>query len=473
MFKLKLSSKIWFMAGAGWIAALGITAFLLYRLDATAAMYNSVLANEVKDADMARVVQVDFKKQVQEWKDTLLRGSDPKALAKYSGAFHQKAIQVRTEAMELAGHTGDSKAKSVALEFVQAHDSMMKKYESALTLFEAAPGTNQSAADTAVNGQDRAPTDLLDEVVGELVSRTQRMSMDVHRELFLVAMVLALAFVAGIGMAIVIIQGILKALKQTAIGLRDNSEKLAAAAAEISAASQHVASGTIEQASLIEETSASSHELAALTKSNEEGTEQAAKLIASAVVQTNGANASLETMLGSMNGLNQSAEQISRIIKVIDDIAFQTNILALNAAVEAARAGEAGLGFAVVAEEVRNLAQRCAAAAKDTGDLISSSVERTHEGTGHVNKLGKAVRDVFASMGGIKALVERVKASTREQGAGTHEIAVAMSQMEQITQRNAAASEQTAAATLQLSAEATALHRLSAGLEEMLHGAAA
>ena len=472
MFKLKLSSKIWFMAGAGWVAALGITGLLLYRLDATAAMYNSVLANEVKEADRARVVQVGFKKQVQEWKDILLRGKDPQLLAKYSGAFHHDAIQVRADAMELAGHTGDDKAKSVALEFVRAHDSMMKRYESALTFFKVAPEMNQSGADAMVKGQDRAPTDLLDKVVDELVSRTERLSMNVHRELSVVATLLGLAFVAGIAITIIMLQDILTVLTHTAAGLRSNSEKLALAAAEISTASQHVSSGTIQQASLIEETSAASQELAALTKSNEEGTAQASTLIASTVTQTRGANASLETMLGSMNGLNESAEQISRIIKAIDDIAFQTNILALNAAVEAARAGEAGLGFAVVAEEVRNLAQRCAAAAQDTSELISSSVVRTREGTSHVNNLGAAVRLVFGSMGGISALVERVKASTREQAAGTREIADAMSQMEQITQRNAAASEQTAAATVQLSTEATTLHQLSAGLEKMLHGTA-
>jgi methyl-accepting chemotaxis protein/methyl-accepting chemotaxis protein-1 (serine sensor receptor) len=166
------------------------------------------------------------------------------------------------------------------------------------------------------------------------------------------------------------------------------------------------------------------------------------------------ANQSLAEMVGAMDGINASSQKISKIIKVIDEIAFQTNILALNAAVEAARAGEAGMGFAVVADEVRNLAQRCAQAAKDTADLIEESIQRSDGGRIKVDQVAVAIREITAESAKIKVLVDEINLGSIEQSSGIDQISRAITQMEQVTQGSAANAEQSAAAAQQLNAQA-------------------
>jgi methyl-accepting chemotaxis protein/methyl-accepting chemotaxis protein-1 (serine sensor receptor) len=165
----------------------------------------------------------------------------------------------------------------------------------------------------------------------------------------------------------------------------------------------------------------------------------------------------LEQTVTAMSEIDASSSKISKIIKVIDEIAFQTNILALNAAVEAARAGEAGMGFSVVAEEVRNLAQRSAGAAKETSDLIEESIARAKDGKSKMDRVAEAVLSVSADSEKARVLVDEVSASSVEQSRGIDEIARAVAQMQQVTQTTAAVAEESAAAAQQLDAQAETL----------------
>ena len=183
---------------------------------------------------------------------------------------------------------------------------------------------------------------------------------------------IALALGMG-GLVLFVVRGISRALGQVAGEFSEGAEQVASAASQVSSSSQQLAQGASEQAASLEETSASSEEINSMTRKNTENAGTAAQLMANTAQQVEDANRRLDQMVASMKDINASSDKISKIIKVIDEIAFQTNILALNAAVEAARAGEAGMGFAVVADEVRNLAQRCAQAAKDTAGLIEES----------------------------------------------------------------------------------------------------
>jgi methyl-accepting chemotaxis protein/methyl-accepting chemotaxis protein-1 (serine sensor receptor) len=159
-----------------------------------------------------------------------------------------------------------------------------------------------------------------------------------------------------------------------------------------------------------------------------------------------------------MKEINSSSEKISRIIRVIDEIAFQTNILALNAAVEAARAGEAGMGFAVVADEVRNLAHRSAQAAKDTAVLIEESISKSNEGSRKLDMVAQSIQQITASAGQVKTLSDEVDVGSQEQSRGIEQISTAVSQMEKVTQRNAANAEESAAASEELAAQARSLY---------------
>jgi methyl-accepting chemotaxis protein len=159
-------------------------------------------------------------------------------------------------------------------------------------------------------------------------------------------------------------------------------------------------------------------------------------------------------MLASMKEINGSSEKIARIIKVIDEISFQTNILALNAAVEAARAGEAGMGFAVVADEVRNLAQRCAQAARDTAGLIEESIRTSTSGSARLNDMAEVIRGITTSSAEVGRLIDEVNHGSQEQARGVEHIASTISQVEQVTQQTAAAAEQSAGAAGSMDAQA-------------------
>ena len=179
-------------------------------------------------------------------------------------------------------------------------------------------------------------------------------------------------------------------------------------------------------------------------------------------------NEKLGQMLESMKEINASSEKISRIIRVIDEIAFQTNILALNAAVEAARAGEAGMGFAVVADEVRNLAQRCAQAAKDTSDLIEESIVRSNEGKLRLDEVANCITRVFDNASRIRVLSSEVHMGSQEQARGIEQIARAVAQMQQVTQSTAASAEESASAGEEMTAQAQALQTAVARLRELV-----
>lgn len=207
-----------------------------------------------------------------------------------------------------------------------------------------------------------------------------------------------------------------------------------------------------------------------MTRKNAENAEDCAKLMAAVDTRIAEANRTLGEMVDSMEQINASSDKISKIIKVIEEIAFQTNILALNAAVEAARAGEAGMGFAVVADEVRNLAQRSSQAAKDTAVLIEESIAKSNGGTARVSQVAEAIQAITESANKVKLLADEVNLGSQEQARGMAQIAKAVVEIEQVTQRAAAGSEETASASEELSAQAEAIRGLIEGIRQLAGG---
>jgi methyl-accepting chemotaxis protein len=276
--------------------------------------------------------------------------------------------------------------------------------------------------------------------------------------------------IAVLTVALAMVRGANSSLRQSATELLEGSRQVAAAAGQIASASQSLAQGTSEQAATLEETSSSTTELTAITRRNAENTRSVSGLMTETAHRVDDANHNLEEMVQSMKDINSSSEKISKIIRVIDEIAFQTNILALNAAVEAARAGEAGMGFAVVADEVRNLAHRSAQAAKDTAALIEESIAKSSEGNKKLQLVAGSIQQVTGSATQVKVLVDEVDVGSQEQSRGIEQIASAVTQMETVTERSAASAEESAAASQQLAAQAQALYDIVERVRQLVGG---
>ncbi len=284
----------------------------------------------------------------------------------------------------------------------------------------------------------------------------------------IMTIVLALiAILVGTGLAWLMITTLARQLRALVSELSTGSDQVSSAATEVSSSSQSLARDTSEQAAMIEETSASAEEINAMARRNAQSAQSATALVSEAVESTEQTNCAVQQAVQAVNAIGNSSADIAKTLQVIDKIAFQTNILALNAAVEAARAGEAGMGFAVVAEEVRNLAQRCAAASEEISGLIEQSLANSAEGRAKMSTLvesGERVNQVFAQM---KVLVEEISLSSEEQGRGIDQIGRAIQKMEQGTQKSAANAEESAAAAEELSAQSEALREAAGTIARM------
>lgn len=238
------------------------------------------------------------------------------------------------------------------------------------------------------------------------------------------------------------------------------ADQVSAGASQVSSGAQTLAQGATEQASSIQELSASIAEVSSRVKENAQDAEKARRLSHSAEEIMQSSVMDMELARQAMDEISATSKNISKVIKAIDDIAFQTNILALNAAVEAARAGSAGKGFAVVADEVRNLSQKSAEAAKNTTLLIESSISAVEKGTELVNKTSAGFTEAAAKSAEVEKIVETIASQAQEQASAITQISIGVDQVSSVVQMNSATSEESAAASEQLSNQAAALKNL-------------
>jgi len=355
-----------------------------------------------------------------------------------------------------------AKTREVAASYEKAMKNLLENWielqEVGKQRDEIADNVLKAAQDTAMDGMENT-----EKVAAEAVSSLSSAST-------IMVVGLIIVFILGVAVSWFLVTSITRPINNIVASLREGSQQVSSASGQISQSSQSLAEGATEQAASIEQTSASLEEMTSMTRQNTENSDQANTLAIEARSSAEKGNGAMEEMVVAMKAINTSSEEISKIIKVIEEIAFQTNLLALNAAVEAARAGEHGKGFAVVAEEVRNLAQRSATAAKDTAALIEDAVNKAKHGNELAENAGKYLHEIVTGVKKVSDLIAEVNSASGEQSTGIDQINTAVTQMDTVTQQNASNAEEAAAAAEELNAQAGALDDIVTSLASLVHG---
>jgi len=296
---------------------------------------------------------------------------------------------------------------------------------------------------------------------------------EINRRMALFSILVAAAALVGLfGFGGMVARSITRPVQRIIQGLSASAEQVGSASGQVSASIQSLAERAGEQAAAVEETSSSLEEISAMIKQNAAHAGQVNGLVKDTRQVTENAVNTMLQLRESMEQISAASMETSKIIKTIDEIAFQTNLLALNAAVEAARAGEAGAGFAVVAEEVRNLAMRAAEAAKNTALLIERTMERVKNGGEFVAQTDGAFSEVTGNVRKVAELVGEIAAASKEQAAGIEQLNRGVTQLDRATQENAAAAEESASASQELAAQSQSLQEFVGDLVRVVGGKA-
>jgi methyl-accepting chemotaxis protein len=350
-----------------------------------------------------------------------------------------------------------SLAKTARQQFIARSDELLGRLREGA--IDAARDTLRDGVDPALDACVAALNDTID----YNISFTQRAAAAAYNKVvasfWLIGGALAAATLLGSLLGAVIIGTAKRSLGMLSTALENGATQTSLASGQLATASQLLAEGCSEQGSAVAETSASLEEMSAMIRSTADNADKAKAF-------ANQARAAAQTGVSTMGAMNEamaaieaSSAEVAQIVKNIDEIAFQTNILALNAAVEAARAGEAGAGFAVVADEVRSLAQRSAAAAKQTAEKIEASIASSRRGSASCDRVGASLEEIMQKVMAADGLVAEIATAAKEQAQGIQQVGVAMTEMDKVTQSNSAGAEQSASAAEELKAQARTLQQ--------------
>jgi len=418
--------------------------------------------------------QTEFENMLKDYKDAvLLQNKD--SLASADGEGDRLSVDLKKVSDDVAYSSSlKAQAQKVIEEFQRFQAVAKQLYGTLVNSTDVVNDRTQDSLQDAAARSKQVETDLreLDDDIGKKAFDGELDAMvrsdTMQRNVTVMLLVMGISLAAGT--LLMMEKLVSNPLRAMADRLADGARQVAVSATQISTASQSLAEGASSQAASLEETSASSEEVNSMAQRSASDCRSTAELVSRSQTSFVAANRSLGELIQAMDEINASSGMVSKIIKTIDEIAFQTNILALNAAVEAARAGEAGHGFAVVADEVRNLAHRAAAAAKDSAHIVEESIAKTHTGKAKLDEVASSIRAVTSESEKVKGLVDQIDTASSEQTRGIEEIAKAISSMERLTQSSAASAQQSAAAASELQNQSELLNTIVVNLTTVIGG---
>jgi methyl-accepting chemotaxis protein len=420
----------------------------------------NLLAEATDPAEAAKLtaqlgeLQRDYDKRHEFWSRTLSSGPLQHALVVEAHAPAEKFFEILNQEFLPASARGD---RAQAMTILKSKLAPEYNRQRAVVDTVVSITTAQYASD--------------EKQLGELLAQGERDSAATLRRAGRMLAVMLLATLAAAGLAgWIISRRVTASVRDIATQLNEAAQLVGEAAQQSAANSQSLAQGASEQSSSLEESSSALQELTSMSALNSKSITEATELARKTHAAAETGARHMTELNTAIQEINASSDDISKIIKTIDEIAFQTNILALNAAVEAARAGEAGMGFAVVAEEVRHLAQRSAQAAKETAAKIEGALSRSARSADLSQRVNTAFDEILVHAKGVDDLDKGIAAAAHEENQGLIQIAAAVTEIEKVTQNTAASAEENAAAAQELTAQAVILRRSVSDLQQLAGG---
>ena len=444
------------------IVVLGATSF---QLSKTGTARSAELSERLLPAleSLAGLQESTLKYNVANLEYVTGRDEETQARKLAAAAAYRKDIDVHAAELARGLDSADARAlqEKIAAALKTYDESIARlqkslkanEFEEAMKTLDGDVAKNYAAIETALTALSRFVFDLSNrngEATQGILDRNLRITLVLGSVIAGLAL-LSVGFVQWLSFRIS------RNLGNISGTLSEAAVEIFSKAGSFTATSTQLADGASQQAASLEETSASLEEMAGMTRRNAEAAQNAKQIAGQTRTAVENGTQGMQRMTAAMDGIKSSSAEMSKIIKSIDEIAFQTNILALNAAVEAARAGEAGAGFAVVAEEVRALAQRSAAAARETANKIEVALNKSNEGANTSVEVAGMLDQIVDQVRKMDSLVAEIATSSGEQSQGIEQITKAMSEMDKVTQSNAAGAEESASAATELSAQSTQL----------------